>query len=256
MACPKCGHVRAAAADNPAWQCPACGIAYHKFDPTRHGLSASLRPRTAADGRPPLIADASIFSLVAANVVALGIALFSGWQLVDLMAIFWLQSVIIGVSYFFRILSLDKFSTENFQINNRSVEPTEQTKRQTAFFFLAHFGFFHVVYLMFLFAEASAAITFDLGFAACAITFVLNHLYSYRYHRALDQQGTPNIGTMMFTPYVRIIPMHLTIVFGVFALGATGLLVFGVLKILADVAMHVVEHRVLGRGEAAAASDG
>ena len=100
---------------------------------------------------------------------------------------------------------------------------------------------------MILFSEAPGGVALDLGLAACAIAFVLNHLYSYRYHRALDRQGTPNIGTMMFTPYVRIIPMHLTIVFGVFALGATGILLFGVLKTLADVGMHILEHRVLGR---------
>ena len=29
--CPKCGHVRTVADVAPAWQCPACGIAYSKF---------------------------------------------------------------------------------------------------------------------------------------------------------------------------------------------------------------------------------
>jgi len=28
--CPKCHHVRPAHADNPAWQCPACGVCYAK----------------------------------------------------------------------------------------------------------------------------------------------------------------------------------------------------------------------------------
>jgi hypothetical protein len=40
--------------------------------------------------------------------------------------------------------------------------------------------------------------------------------------------------------------MHLTIIFGAIALGATGLLVFGGLKMVADVVMHLAEHRLLG----------
>ena len=31
MKCPKCGHQRAGSEPVPAWQCPACGIAYNKF---------------------------------------------------------------------------------------------------------------------------------------------------------------------------------------------------------------------------------
>ncbi len=63
----------------------------------------------------------------------------------------------------------------------------------------------------------------------------------------MDAQGTPNIGTLMFTPYLRVVPMHLTIVFGAVALGSTGVLVFGGMKMVADVAMHVAEHRLLTR---------
>jgi hypothetical protein len=52
----------------------------------------------------------------------------------------------------------------------------------------------------------------------------------------------------MFLPYVRILPMHLTIVFGGLLFGGTlALLLFGVLKTAADAAMHSLEHHVLGR---------
>ena len=51
----------------------------------------------------------------------------------------------------------------------------------------------------------------------------------------------------MFYPYARIIPMHLTIVFG-FNFGGA-LILFLVLKTFADVIMHIVEHNVLRKGE-------
>ena len=60
-------------------------------------------------------------------------------------------------------------------------------------------------------------------------------------------RGTPNIGTLMFTPYLRVVPMHLTIVFGAVAMGATGVLVFGGMKLVAGVMMHLAEHRLLSR---------
>jgi hypothetical protein len=127
------------------------------------------------------------------------------------------------------------------------VDPTPETKRQTAFFFLMHFGGIHLGYLVFIVAETPAGLVVGPGLLVCAAAFAVNHYFSYRYHREVDRSGTPNIGTLMFTPYFRIVPMHLTIVFGAVALGQAGVLLFGLLKTAADVGMHVVEHRLLSK---------
>lgn len=79
-----------------------------------------------------------------------------------------------------------------------------------------------------------------------ALLFLGNHLFSYFYNRPRDT-GRQNIGALMFYPYARIVPMHLTIILGFFLSG--DLLLFLLLKILADAIMHVVEHRVLLRRE-------
>lgn len=245
--CPKCSHVRAPGEPAPAWQCPSCGIAYHKYRAILERTKAGLAPRAAGDDAPTLVADSSVWMLLIANGVVLFIALVAGWRLADLMSVYWLQSVVIGGSYFMRIMSLERFSTEDFRINGKRVDPTPETKRQTAFFFLLHYGGFHIGYLVFIATEAPGGIAVDLGLLVCAIAFVVDHVYSYRYHRELDRQGTPNIGTLMFTPYLRIIPMHLTIVIGALALESAGVLFFGLLKTGADVGMHIVEHRILGK---------
>ena len=53
----------------------------------------------------------------------------------------------------------------------------------------------------------------------------------------------PNIGSMMFSPYIRIMPMHAFIVFGAFFAGPhVALVFFMILKTLADEAMHALEH--------------
>ncbi len=185
--------------------------------------------------------------LLAINIIALATAIWQGWSLAELMLIYWAQSLIIGASYVLRISRLGNYSTEGFRMNGRSVKPNAATKRKTAFFFCIHYGGFHAVYLIFILQDLPLDILLDPGFVACTLGFAVNHAFSYRYHRQMDEQGTPNIGTLMFTPYLRILPMHLTIIFG----GATGsagagLVIFGALKTAADAVMHVIEHRRLG----------
>jgi hypothetical protein len=245
--CPKCGHVRTAADTNPAWQCPACGIAYNKYAAyLAKARQTAIAPR-AGDAVPPWSLDGSVWMLLLVNVAILAYALYDRWDAVTLMAAYWAQSVLIGIANVFRLLALDRFSTEGFKIGGKSVDPTPAVKRQTAIFFAIHYGFFHFGYFVFLMSMAKANTPlFDAGFWLCTVAFGINHVWSYRYNAALDRQGTPNIGTLMFTPYLRIIPMHITIVIGaLFIHSAAGMILFGVLKTFADLGMHLIEHAQL-----------
>lgn len=246
VVCPKCGHVRTADDTAPAWQCPACGIAYSKYLAYLKRAHQAVKPLRAGEPAPRLVFDTSAWSLIAANGAALVAAFVFDWTTNSLMLIYWSQSVIIGLSYFFRILSLEKFSTENFQINGRSVDPTPTTKVQVALFFALHYGMFHFIYYIFLVHDPDQPVVLDAAFWICAAAFAINHFWSYRYNRDIDRQGTPNIGTLMSTPYIRILPMHFTFILGSHFIdsGAT-LLLFGGLKTLADVVMHSTEHAQL-----------
>jgi hypothetical protein len=243
IVCPKCGHARTAAEVAPAWQCPTCGIAYGKYQAYLEHARKAVTPLRADDTAPRYALDGSVWSLIAANVVALVIARYQGWSMVSLMLVYWMQSVIIGIANVFRMLALEHFSTENFTINHQPVDPTPETKWRLAGFFALHYGFFHFVYLLFLIGFSRGEPLFTPWIWACSAAFALNHLWSYRYNRDHDRQGTPNIGTLMMTPYLRIVPMHLTTLCGdLFTHGRAGLLLFGALKTAADVAMHMVEH--------------
>jgi hypothetical protein len=243
VTCPKCQHVRAPHSAAPAWQCPACGIAYHKFAAWRARAQALAAPPRG--GAPPTIRDGSLWALLAVNALALAFAVISGWSTRSLMLVYWGQSVVIGIANVLRILSLERFATDGLRMNGRPVAPTTATKLQVAAFFTLHFGFFHAVYLVFLLADADAPLMEPWLLAAVA-GFALNHAWSYRYNVALDRRGSPNLGTLMFTPYLRIVPMHLTILCGgLLGDSLAALLLFGVLKTGADAGMHVVEHRQL-----------
>ena len=183
-------------------------------------------PPKAGEVAPPFALDGSIWLLLAVNMTALALAYHQHWSLPKLMLLYWGQSIVIGISYVARIAPLD---------------------RSAAGFFVMHFGIFHVVYFVFIMIGDGKRPppSLDAWFWLCMAAFALNHLWSYRYNRELDRQGTPSVNTLMFTPYVRIVPMHVTILASGFL--GWGLLLFGALKILADVGMHLLEHAALQR---------
>lgn len=195
--------------------------------------------------------DNSLRALVASNLVTLVIALVEDWSIAPLLFIYWGQSVVIGGFHIKRILNLDEFTTAGLKMNGRPVEATSQSKRQIAAFFAMHYGFFHLVYFVFVVTGINSDGGLDprawWALVGGAAIFAVNHFFSYLQNRDLDSQGKPNIGTMLFLPYARILPMHLLIVMGAaFGGGSRAVLtIFIVLKTLADAIMHVVEHRAL-----------
>jgi len=202
----------------------------------------------------------STVSLILTNLFIIFNAFFETINLYAIMWVYWSQSVIIGAFNFLRILQLKEFTTKGFRINGRPAKPTKGTKSFTAFFFLIHYGLFHIVYAFFLFSgpiftalrttpalgsvfnpmEALKTLLFIVG---GALLFFINHLISFRVNKKPFGEK-PNIGKVMFYPYPRIIPMHLTIILGGFLYaGKEVVILFLILKMLADVIMHVMEHK-------------
>ncbi|MCL4365886.1 DUF6498-containing protein [Patescibacteria group bacterium] len=190
------------------------------------------------------LSDSSSISLLISNLVVIILALVQKWDISTVLWVYWMQSIIIGFFNFLRILSLKHFSTENFTINNQPASPTNNTRIFTAFFFAFHYGFFHFIYAIFLFNFFKSSQPLDLTYLLSGgLIFFLNHLFSYRQNKIVDEQKTQNIGTLMFSPYARIIPMHLIIIFGAI-LGQSALVVFLLLKTIADLVMHVFKHKL------------
>jgi uncharacterized protein involved in response to NO len=92
------------------------------------------------------------------------------------------------------------------------------------------------------------------GILLCILAFWLTHRYSYRFNRERDR-AVPNIGSLMFFPYVRIIPMNLVILLGSSIAGddLVALVLLLMLKTGADLAMHVIGH-VMASGDTRRAS--
>jgi hypothetical protein len=215
------------------------------------------------------LTDRSLRGILLANAATLAVAVLQGWSVLQLLWPFWLQSVIIGWYARQRILNLDAFCTEGMKINDRPVPPTPATQRATANFFALHYGLFHALYLFFLLAmtlttdtagyimvtNESTGVTspvyighvHPLDFVIFVVLgwgFLGAHRASHREHVASDLAHTRNLGTLMGIPYLRIVPMHLSIILAV-AVGGAVLWAFMLLKVATDVAMHKIEHRML-----------
>lgn len=196
--------------------------------------------------------DAALWAIVASNALTLALAVALHWDVVELLWPYWIQSVVIGAFARRRMLLLRDFSVEGLANEDGPVTESPETQRSAANFFALHYGFFHAGYLVFLW-QRSVELEMDrvdvAMFAAAGLAFALAHLHSHREHVAADLAGRPNLGALMFMPYLRVVPMHFVIIVGA-SRGGGGfgaLLLFAVLKTLADVGMHVFEHRRLQR---------
>jgi len=190
--------------------------------------------------------DRSTLFLIVSNLLVIIFAVWQKWELSTTLWIYWLQSIIIGFFNFLRILTLKNFSVENYKINNQPAANSLSTKLFTAFFFAFHYGFFHLVYAFFLIFLIR---TQDIQIASIGLggaIFFVDHFFSFLHNKKTDDKTNPNIGKIMFSPYARIIPMHLIILFGagLFLNSQNQLLLifFLLLKTAVDIIMHIKKH--------------
>jgi Family of unknown function (DUF6498) len=142
---------------------------------------------------------------------------------------------------------LKKFSTEGFTSNDQPVPENEKGKRSTASFFVIHYGFFHLGYLVFLLSMAKPDSAWD-GFwiIVCGLSYVFAQRKTCEQQIAYDALAIPNLGKLMFLPYLRILPMHLTIIFGMIGGSTFSILFFMVLKTIADVLLDKFDRKTAG----------
>jgi len=185
--------------------------------------------------------------LLISNTLTLVTALALQWPLATVIWPYWIQSIIIGWYARKRMLALKKFSTEGFTSNDEPVPENEKGKRSTASFFVLHYGFFHFGYLIFLLGMAKLDSAWD-GFwiIVCGFSYAFAQRKTYEHQIASDALGTPNLGKLMCLPYLRILPMHLTIIFGMMGGSTFSILLFMSLKTIADVLLDRFDNRPAG----------
>ncbi len=199
---------------------------------------------TVASSEPLTLASPSTLLLIIANLIPVAGSVFLGWNLGDVMVLYWAESAIIG---FFNVCKIAVISRWLVLL----VGP----------FFIGHFGGFMAIHFLFLYSifvkpQGGMVSGDDLAdvtqlfvalwpalaalFISHAFSFYKNFLGRHEYRgRTLNQQMTE--------PYSRIIFMHLVLILGgglTIALGGPApvlILVIG-FKIYFDVKAHLKQH--------------
>jgi hypothetical protein len=203
---------------------------------------------------PPSLTSVSVLLLIAANLVPVAGATFLGWELSDVMVLYWAESAIVGFYNLCKIVMIGRW----FAL-------------LAGPFFLGHFGGFMAVHFLFIYAlfvegpgmfgsgpggDPSGdpggdlnevwALFADLWPALLALfvshgySFVTNFLGRQEYKRR-------TVNHQMGEPYGRIVFMHLVLIFGGFLVMLLGspvpvlIAVIG-LKIWFDLRAHIRQH--------------
>lgn len=189
-----------------------------------------------------LLTDPGFWSLVIWNGFLIYYQLKHPEEFKTILWIYWAQSVLIGFFNFLDILTLQKVEAGSWKEDGKAVSDT-RAKGCAAFFFLFHYGFFHFGYLIFLFAFVKTTGKFDFNFFAISVlAFVLTLLLSFIKRKTTYANAPGNIGKMFILPYLRVVPMHLTILLPAF-IGVSALTLFITLKTIADILFYTITTR-------------
>jgi hypothetical protein len=199
---------------------------------------------TAASANPVTLSSPSALLLIIANLVPLAGTVFLGWDLSDVMVLYWAESAVIGFFNLCKIAVIGRWAA-------LFAGP----------FFLGHFGGFMSVHFLFIYTlfvkglnggDGSGGDLADVAqlfiglwpalavlFASHAFSFFQNFLGRREYRRR-------TVRDQMSEPYSRIIFMHLVLIFGgglTMVLGEPAPVLFIViaLKIYFDVKAHLKE---------------
>ncbi len=187
------------------------------------------------------ISKISTVILLIANIVPIVFAVINRWDIGDVIWIYWAQSVIIGVFHIFLLMSLKQFSTDGYP----GQPATFNSQYQAAAYFIFSYGLLHLAFFVFLkdiwtvLPSMSALILIT-----SILLFLATHGFAYWEDRREILHRKPNLWTLTFYPFARVFPMWITLTLGInYAKGSLLILIlFLILKTLADVIMHAVEY--------------
>jgi hypothetical protein len=182
--------------------------------------------------------DLSVLILLISNLVVVFFAISKNSSLFEMMFVYWIQSIIIGIFTLTKIILIKK---------NNLIKTYYH-----ALFFIGHYGAFNLIYLFFFITNAFSseimklsAINIEYKFIfLTSIIFFINHLFSFIYNFKEDSKKETNPKDIMISPYLRTIPLHIIVVLGFFLMNSKiALIVFLILKIFVDLIMHQNEHK-------------
>ncbi len=203
-----------------------------------------VEQRSAVEiGEPASLVSVSSIALIIANLIPLFGVILGGWEIGEIMLLFWAESAVIGLYNLCKMWRIGHCSVLFYGT-----------------FFVAHYGAFMSVHLLFIYVlfggelvgegdVSQLQVWVDLQkLWPALLALVVSHGISY-FVNFLSRKEYENrsMSQQMKEPYRRVVIMHLTIIFGGFltlSLGSSlaALVLLLVLKIFADLRSHLLQH--------------
>jgi len=224
----------------------------------------------------------SSWSLIGANLIPIVGATFWGWGVFDVVFLYWLENVIIGVGNVARMVACQPVEGAFGQLAGPGSAGSNRSGRALAFangllplsvlkifmvpFFIVHYGGFctgHVIFIFAIFGSAALAgdgaspqilVASVLGapMIFAAVSLMASHTYSFFQNFILGGEYRRTSPMMLMgRPYGRVVVLHVAIIVGggvVMKLGdqLPFLLLLIVLKTGLDLKLHHKEREKLG----------
>ncbi len=183
----------------------------------------------------------SILFLIAGNLYCIWYYENNPHAFATVVWIYWFQSITIGLFNFLDLLTIKNYEAGSFTMNDQPA--TDANKGCTAWFFLLHYGGFHLGYAIFLLVGFGIRSVNKMVFLLGIASFFLEAIINFIRQKQMERSIAFNIGTLFFLPYLRIVPMHLMILLPAF-LGWKPSLLFLILKMGADIISFAVYHKL------------
>jgi hypothetical protein len=203
----------------------------------------------------------AVVALIVANLIPLAGVVFFGWNVWMILIVYWLENGVVGVFNIFKMLKSEGApgdSSASWTMNGRPVN--DVAKAGLIPFFVVHYGIFWVVHGVFVFmlpvfgSMETDAVDMTTGFEPLTIPFAvvaltISHGISYWFNFVQGgEYRRVSAAQQMFAPYGRLVVLHITILFGGFAIAFLGapaavVAILVALKTALDVGFHLAEHR-------------
>jgi hypothetical protein len=210
------------------------------------------------------VRDRSVITLILWNVIVIIWAVYAKWDGLWILFLYIVQNMIIGFFWFLKILNAQNLYSKNpFNENARPIPAGYLTRLGVGITFLAVFtaaNLFYFLYLLLLSGRLPVERFEQIfkGLVTCGMLFFVDQFLVYRKNRDKDEFKWAHIRKVVYYPFIRVVPMHLTlrlIGHALFLQIAKGkavditseqMVLFLTLKAVADVISYIVVKRGFG----------
>ncbi len=246
----------------------------------------SLFLNSAVEKSSPFPFNASLFVLIAVNLLPIAGVLFWDWNVFEIVSLYWFENVVIGAVNILKMLTATGDLTDIQTSHLKDPPEMPDYLRDPAGggiishgiklflipFFTIHYGMFCFVHGIFVFALLGgrggrmmsgdplsgmgrmASRISDSGGIWFILAIIGSHLFSYAFNFiGKGEFRRTSAPALMVAPYGRIVVLHIAIILGAFVIAALGSPVFLLIllivgKIVLDVKLHQRSRKKLEAG--------